>query len=91
MLSANTEHSMNIEYLVGEDDLSYNMKREEFENVIMPVLSEMAAALSNIKVRVEPKVELCFGANTSNLSVEMIGGASRIPLVQKLVSNIFGT
>lgn len=49
----------------------------------------MAAALSNIKVRVEPKVELCFGQNT-NLSVEMIGGASRIPLVQKLVSNIFG-
>jgi len=39
VLSANSEHHMNIEYIVNEEDLSYNMKREEFENIIMPVLS----------------------------------------------------
>ena len=52
VLSANSEHHMNIEYIMNEDDLSYNMKREEFENIIMPVLSEMASALNNIKSRV---------------------------------------
>ena len=72
---------MNIEYIVNEDDLSYNMKREEFENIIMPVLSEVSSALYNIKGRVEPKVPIH--------SVELIGGASRIPLIQQIVADIF--
>jgi molecular chaperone DnaK (HSP70) len=55
----------------------------------MPVLSEMASALSNIKSRVEPKIEFSK-EHLKNLSLELIGGASRIPLIPKIVSEIFG-
>lgn len=30
ILSANSEYAMNLEYLMEENDLMYNMKREEF-------------------------------------------------------------
>ena len=30
VLSANSEHHMNIEYIANEQDLSYNIKREQF-------------------------------------------------------------
>lgn len=30
ILSGNSEHEMNVEYLMEENDLHYSMKREEF-------------------------------------------------------------
>jgi molecular chaperone DnaK (HSP70) len=33
ILSANSEYSMNLEYLMEENDLNYNIKREEFEKL----------------------------------------------------------
>jgi molecular chaperone DnaK (HSP70) len=42
----------------------------------------MSTALNNIKDRVYPRVKID--------SIELIGGASRIPFIQQIVSNIFG-
>ena len=36
-LSANKENHLNIECILGDNDLEYNMKREELENILMPV------------------------------------------------------
>lgn len=30
VLSANSDHHLNLEYLLNEEDLTYNMHREEF-------------------------------------------------------------
>lgn len=49
ILSANNEHNLTIECLVGEEDFDYTMKREELENIMMPVLSEYAPCLYSFK------------------------------------------
>ena len=51
-LSANHETALNIECLLGDHDLTYNMKREQMENIVMPVLGELASAMQNLKARV---------------------------------------
>ena len=49
---------------------------------MMPVLSELATPLDNIKKYIKSK-------QIKIKSVELIGGASRIPFFQSMVSNIF--
>lgn len=57
------------------------MKREEFENIAMPVLAEFASAMQIIRSRVEPIAPIH--------SVEVIGGVSRVPFVSDIVKAIF--
>jgi molecular chaperone DnaK (HSP70) len=51
VLSANNEYHLNLEYLLNEEDLTYNMKREDLETIIVPVLSDIAAAMAAIQSR----------------------------------------
>lgn len=39
VLSANTEHHLHVESLLDDNDLSYNIKRTEFEALVAPVLA----------------------------------------------------
>lgn len=39
VLSANSDHQLNIESLIDDIDFTHNMKREDFQNIIYPVLS----------------------------------------------------
>ena len=48
-LSANSENHLNIECIIGDHDLDYNMKREELENILMPVFGEFATAMHQVK------------------------------------------
>ena len=38
-----------MEYLIEEEDLNYNMKREEFEQIIDPVLQRLMQAVQKHK------------------------------------------
>lgn len=80
ILSANTEHHLNLEYLLGEEDLAYNMTRQQFEDNIVSVLSDIAAAMSSFQAR---------NSSVPLHSIELIGGGSRIPCIQSMASKIF--
>lgn len=42
ILTGNREHELNIEYLMEENDLRYNMKREQFEQISQPIFNAIA-------------------------------------------------
>lgn len=53
ILSANSEHNMNLEYLMEENDLMYNLKREELEKLAEPVLKRIEECLLKIKAELD--------------------------------------
>lgn len=81
VLSANTEYHLNLEYLLAEEDLTYNMTRQEFEDVIVSVLSDIAASMASFQSR---------NCAIPIHSIELMGGGSRIPCIQSMAAKIFG-
>ncbi|CAD8139686.1 unnamed protein product [Paramecium octaurelia] len=82
VLSANSEAPINVEYLVEDEDFNALIKREDFEQMIQPVL-----------IQIQQQLEFLFN-QVQNLklqlhSVEIVGGATRIPAVQRLIEKIF--
>lgn len=79
-LSANKEAGIYIEGFINGIDLSMNVKREVIEK-------------SNVFDKIKTNLQLAVdkaGISKSDLqSVEIIGGASRIPLVNKIVKEFF--
>lgn len=59
------------------------MKRAEFEKVVGPVLNDIRKGLAGIRGRMPPH----FKVN----NLELIGGASRIPFIKKLIKDVFNT
>ncbi len=47
LLSGDTEATINIDYLLNEEDLVRKMKREEFEQIIDPQMRQFADLLNN--------------------------------------------
>jgi molecular chaperone DnaK (HSP70) len=45
ILSANSEYTVNLEYLMEENDFNYTMKRDEFEKLAEPVFNRIASVL----------------------------------------------
>ena len=82
ILSANSEHSLNMEYLLDDNDLTYTMKREELEKLAEPVLSKLFVALQKYKVELEL-------AGVKLHSIELVGGGTRIPAFIRLVQSLF--
>jgi heat shock protein 4 len=82
ILSANSEQSLNMEYLIEDHDLLYTMKREEFEKLAEPVLSRLFVALQKHKIDLE-------GANIKLNSIELVGGGTRIPAFIRLIQSLF--
>lgn len=83
ILSGITEHDLNIEYLMEENDLSYTMTRDQFEKISAPIFQAIREAL--IKVRDNLKAK-----NINLHSIELVGGGSRIPGFVHLVKETFG-
>lgn len=82
ILSANSEHSMNLEYLMEENDLLYNLKREELERLAEPVFKRIAECLIRLKAELdEKKIKVD--------AIEMVGGGTRIPAFQKIIEKLF--
>lgn len=81
VLSANEDANCNVEYLVEEDDFNYNLTRDGFEKLAKPVFDRFKGFL-----------EHCVNESKVNMkelhSVEVIGGGTRIPLVQTIIKEV---
>jgi molecular chaperone DnaK (HSP70) len=78
VLSANSEGGLNIEYLMEDFDLNHNLTREQYEQLIAPVVERVKLTLARI-----------IDKNIPLHSVELVGGATRIPIIQKAIQDIF--
>jgi len=83
VLSANSDANINVEYLVEDEDLNYHITRTEFEKIIAPELEKFREVLLKLHEEIQNK-------KISIHSVEIVGGASRIPIVQKIIEEVFG-
>ncbi|CAK9174620.1 unnamed protein product [Ilex paraguariensis] len=83
VLSANAEAPLNIECLMEEKDVRGFIKREEFEQLIVPLLSRVTEPLE--------KALLDAGLSVENIhSVEVVGSGSRVPAVIRRLTEFFG-
>ncbi|CAI0474632.1 unnamed protein product [Linum tenue] len=83
VLSANPEAPLNIECLMEEKDVRGYIKRDEFEQISLPILDRVKKPLE--------KALHDAGLSVENVhTVEVIGSASRIPSVFKILTEFFG-
>ncbi|XP_042397886.1 heat shock 70 kDa protein 14-like [Zingiber officinale] len=83
VLGANPEAPMNIECLMDEKDVRGFMKREEFEQISLPILERVKGPLE------KALAEARLGQENIH-SVEVVGSGSRIPAIIKILTDFFG-
>ena len=82
ILSANSEAAINIECLMEECDLSAIVTRAELESMCMPFVPKMTAVIE--------QALHAAGLTVDEVAhVEIVGGCSRIPLIQSTISQAF--
>ncbi|KAI3977365.1 hypothetical protein MKX01_000278 [Papaver californicum] len=83
MLSANPEAPLNIECLMEEKDVRGFIKRDEFEQISIPILERVKRPLE--------KALFEAGLTVENIhSVEVVGSGSRVPAIMKILTEFFG-
>lgn len=83
VLSANPESPLNIECLMDEKDVRGFIKREEFEQISIPILERVKKPLE--------KALSDTGLSVGDISaVEVIGSGSRVPAIIKILTEFFG-
>lgn len=82
VLSANTETIASVESL--HDDIDFRMKitRQEFEELSKPLLDKIIPVVEDALAKSKIKIEKIQG-------FELIGGTSRIPVIQKMLKQHF--
>ncbi|GAA0155438.1 Hsp70 family chaperone [Lithospermum erythrorhizon] len=83
VLSANPEAPLNIECLMDEKDVRGFIKREEFEQISIPILERVKKPLESALSEAGLTIEDIH-------SVEVVGSSSRVPAVIKILSDFFG-
>lgn len=83
ILSANNEAPISCECLMEDEDFASNMTRDLFEKMCEPMMEKVKAVLEGAKAMSGLSVEEID-------SVEVVGGASRVPWFKKMVSEAFG-
>lgn len=84
MLSANSDAPCSVEYLMEDQDFSRHLKREDYEKMIEPEMKRITGHLQELRKDLEiKKIDL------STVTIEVIGGGSRIPFFQRTVSEFF--
>ncbi|XP_073017569.1 heat shock 70 kDa protein 15-like [Primulina eburnea] len=84
VLSANPEAPLNIECLMDEKDVRGFIKREEFEQISIPILERVKKPLEKSLAEA--------GLTVENIhSVEVVGSGSRVPAMIKILSEFYGT
>ena len=78
VLSANTDASCSVEFLMDDEDFSTNVTREEFEKIGSHIFGKFREAVRSAILNSG------IAANILH-SVEILGGASRIPLIQQII------
>jgi len=83
VLSANQKVFFNVEYIMNDTDVKGDITRDEFEQLSAPLLQQLKAPVEAALAQANTKAEdLAF--------VEVIGGATRIPMVQTALKDLFG-
>ncbi|KAF6140997.1 hypothetical protein GIB67_006626 [Kingdonia uniflora] len=83
MLSANPEAPLNIECLMEEKDVRGYIKRDEFEQISIPILERVKGPLE--------KALLDAGLSVENIhAVEVVGSGSRVPAIIRILMEFFG-
>jgi heat shock protein 4 len=83
MLSADKEAGINIDFLMEEEDMNRNLKRDEFEEIIEPLTQRFGALLF--------EALQVSGVNPDDLhSVELVGDATRTPKLQEIIKQVYG-
>lgn len=80
VLSANSEAAINVDCLAEDEDFEIILKREDFEQMIAPTLQKFRQSLEKLKTETKVQIQ----------AVEIIGGGTRIPAVQKIIQEVFG-
>ncbi|KAF4372456.1 hypothetical protein CsatB_012829 [Cannabis sativa] len=82
MLSANPEAPLNIECLMDEKDVRGYIKRDEFEQISIPILERVKKPLE--------KALADAGLTVDNINtVEVVGSGSRVPAIVKILTEFF--
>ncbi|KAK4482025.1 hypothetical protein RD792_012947 [Penstemon davidsonii] len=83
VLSANPEAPLNIECLMDEKDVRGFIKRDEFEQISIPILERVKKPLEKALAEA--------GLTNENIhSVEVVGSGSRVPAIIKILTEFFG-
>ncbi|EYU24689.1 hypothetical protein MIMGU_mgv1a001324mg [Erythranthe guttata] len=83
VLSANPVAPLNIECLMDEKDVRAHIKREEFEEISIPILERVKKPLEKALVEA--------GLTIENIhSVEVVGSGSRVPAIIRILTEFFG-
>lgn len=83
VLSANAMAPLNVESLMEDIDAASSLKREDFEQLISPLLEKVTKPLELALAQA--------GLSKDEIhSVEMVGGSSRVPALKERVSAFFG-
>jgi len=83
ILSANNEAGVNVECLMEDEDFSSNMNRADFEQMCQPMMDKVKGVLDGAKA-------MCSCPLDQIDTVEIVGGAVRVPWVKKMLSEAFG-
>jgi len=83
VLSANAVAPLNVESLMEDVDAASQLKREEFEALIAPLLERVTKPL-------ETALEQSGLTKEQIHSIEVVGGSSRVPALKERVAAFFG-
>ncbi|KAL9232059.1 hypothetical protein vseg_007206 [Gypsophila vaccaria] len=83
VLSANPEAPLNIECLMDEKDVRGFIKRDEFEQISIPILERVKKPLEKALAEA--------GLTTEGIhTVEVVGSGSRVPAIIRILTEFFG-
>ncbi|KAI0630030.1 heat shock protein [Trametes polyzona] len=82
VLSANAEAPLNVESIMNDIDASSRLTREEYEELIAPVLNRLEAPLKQALAESGLTLEQID-------AVELVGGCTRIPAVRRKIEAVF--
>ncbi|XP_074285292.1 heat shock 70 kDa protein 15-like [Silene latifolia] len=83
VLSANPEAPLNIECLMEEKDVRGFIKRDEFEQISIPILER-------VKKPLEKALSEAGLTNEEIHTVEVVGSGSRVPAIIRILTEFFG-
>mmetsp|Transcript_23310 Transcript_23310/g.17738 ORF Transcript_23310/g.17738 Transcript_23310/m.17738 type:complete len:126 (-) Transcript_23310:57-434(-) len=83
ILSGNVEGTIHLESLMEDEDLHRNLKREEFNEMITPIVDRIGEIITEAMQRAGVKQGQIH-------SVELVGDATRIMVVQDKIKEIVG-
>lgn len=82
VLSANPEAPLNIECLMEEKDVRGHIKRDDFEQLSLPILERVKGPLEKALAEA--------GLTVENIHmVEVVGSGSRVPAINKILTEFF--